>query len=82
MKTSYYGECGEIMEISTSEVKSPDVKEHSDVIIELDGLKRSKEGNMYILLPPYEARELGKALIATAEKAEKENFDILTKPQQ
>lgn len=80
MKRTIYGVCGEIIEVSDTKVSSADTKEHSDVLIELDGLIKSKEGDMCIILSPKCAKDLAGALNNIAEEAYEKNYQRIIEP--
>lgn len=72
------GECGEIIELGTSEIKSEDTQSYSGVIIGLDGMIADEGGNYDIILSPSTARELSRKLLYVAELADAENYLRLT----
>lgn len=71
------GECGEIIEVSTSQIKSEDTKERTVVLLDLDGILVSSDNNTCVLLSPMTAHRLSAILDSYAEAASRENYNRL-----
>lgn len=80
MEKELYGELGEIMVVSTTEVSGEGVEKHSSVIIELDGIVIPEEGDISIILSPHAAKELANSLYVYAEESNENNYNRLIKP--
>ena len=71
------GECGEIIEVSTSQTKSEDTKERTVVLLDLDGILVDSDNNTCVLLSPMMAHRLSAILDSYAEAASRENYKRL-----
>ena len=72
------GECGEQLSVSQTKIKSEGVNEHAGVIIELEGLLKTSDGDFGIILSPYMAKLLAEELEKYAEEAYEANYHLLT----
>lgn len=73
-----HGECGEIIAVNTSSIKSEDTQEHTGVILDVEGMAVDSEDNFCVLLSPSEARSFASKLTKIAEMADNENYQRLT----
>ena len=71
------GECGEIIEVSTSQIKSEETQEHTAVLLNLDGIVVDSDKNICVLLSPATANKLSSILDLYAEEANRENYQRL-----
>lgn len=77
-----HGECGEIIAVNTSSIKSEDTKEHTGVILDVDGMVVDSDESFCVLLSPSEARSFASKLTQIAEMADNENYQRLTNKYQ
>lgn len=74
-KTNFFnGECGEVIEVSASEVNCQDEYKHTSVLLDIDGTIVGLDGDYSIILSPSEAKALASRLVEVAEKANNENY--------
>ena len=71
------GECGECMDVYTTEVSSENTQQHTTVLIEFDGVIPTGDDKLCVILSPTEAIHLASALNGFAVKANRENYDRL-----
>ncbi len=72
-----HGECGEVIEVATSKIKSEDTQEHTGVILDIDGVIVETTGDFCVILSPSEAKNLASKLLEVAEAADNENYQRL-----
>ena len=73
-----YGELGELLETSVTNVKPEGKNVHASVGITIDGYTINEDGTTTIVLTPKDAKVLSEQLVKAAEIAYEDNFKNLT----